>query len=190
MDKLLQYIRSLNPFSERSWEILQTALTQRSFGKNEFLLSAGEVCHSLYYINEGYCKSYYDVDGELKNTGFFFENDIVTNVGSFGSGQRSEFAIVACEPLSTVVFDKDKLFQVAEQISEIDTLGRNCIRLFAAKMENLSKIHQLYTPQERYAYLEKHYPHFLQRIPITQLASFLGITRETLSRIRKRRLSS
>jgi CRP-like cAMP-binding protein len=190
MNNLLNYIRSLTTFSDKSWELLQPALTKKEFKKTDFLLKEGEVCSSLYYIDKGYCKSQYEIDGTLKNTGFFFENEIATNINSFGSAQPSEYNIVACEPLETIVFNKNQLFHLAKKSIEIETLGRNCIRLFASKQEELSKIHQLYNAQERYEYIEKKYPQFLQRVSLSQLASFLGVTRETLSRIRKKRLSS
>jgi cAMP-binding proteins - catabolite gene activator and regulatory subunit of cAMP-dependent protein kinases len=188
MDNLLKYIRSLTDFSDTNWELLQPALTKKEFKKNELLLNQGQVCNSLFYIDHGYCKSYYEIDGVVKNTGFFFENEIATNINSFGSGQKSEFNIVACEPLTAIVFDKDKLFQVAKQANEIETLGRNCIRLFATKQEEFSTLFKLYSAQERLEYLEAKHPEILQRVSLSQLASFLGVARETLSRIRKRRM--
>ena len=121
MNNLLKYIRSLTNFSDESWELLQPALTKREFKKNEFLLKAGQVCNTLFYIDKGYCKSYYDMDGVVKNTGFFFENEIATNINSFGNGQKSVCNIVACEPLATIIFDKDKFVQIANQANEIET---------------------------------------------------------------------
>lgn len=188
MNNLLIYIRSLTNFSDKSWELLQPALTKLEFKKNELLLKEGQVCNSLFYIDKGYCKNYYEIDGVVKNTGFFFENEIATNIKSFGNGDKSEFNIVACEPLTTVIFNKGKLFQIAKQAGEVERLGRNCIRLFAMKQEEFSTLFKLYSAQERLAYLEAKYPEILQRVPLSQLASFLGVTRETLSRIRKRRI--
>ena len=187
MDNLLKYIQSLTNFSDKSWELLQPALIKREFSKNELLLKEGQVCNSLFYIEKGYCKSYYEIEGVVKNTGFFFENEIATNIRSFGSGQKSEYNIVACEPLTTVIFDKEKLFEIAQQANEVEILGRNCIRLFATKQEEFSNLFKLYSSKERLEYLENNYPEVLQRIPLSQLASFLGVARETLSRIRKRR---
>lgn len=187
MENLLNYIRSLNPFSDESWIQLQPVLTEHTFKKNELLLKQGAICHSLFYIDKGYCKSYFNMDGVPKNTGFFFENDIATNISSFGSGLPSKFNIVACEPLTVIIFNKAKLFQASQHCPEIETLGRNCIRLFAIKQEAFSNMFKLYSAQERLEYLESNYPDLLQRVSLSQLASFLGIARETLSRIRKRR---
>lgn len=189
MNELLNYIHSLTSFSDESWKLLQPALTRKEYKKNEFLLKEGEVCNSLFYIDKGYCKSYYEIDGVVKNTGFFFENEISTNVSSFGSGQKSEFNIIACEPMTTIVFDKMELFKISEQAIEVETLGRNCIRLFATKQEEFANLFKLYSAQERLEYIETKYPEMLQRVPLSQLSSFLGVARETLSRIRKRRIS-
>lgn len=189
MDHLLKYIQSLSPLSKDSWDLLQTALTKQTFKKNEFLLKEGQVCNYLFYIDSGYCRSFCEIDGQEKNTGFFFENEIATDLDSFGSGKKSAVNIIACEPLTVVLFDKEKLFLITKESPEIEALGRNCIRLFATKQEEFAKLVRLYSPQERLEYIEKNHPHLLQRVPLTQLASFLGITRESLSRIRKRRMS-
>jgi len=190
MSNLLQYLRSLGSLSTESWQLLQPALQVGTFKKNEYLLQEGQVCHSLFYIETGYCKSYFNMDGVEKNTGFFFENDIVTNINSFGDGQRSEYNIVACEPLTAIVLDKEQLFLAAKQSPEIETLGRHCIRAFATKQEEWANLFKLYSNKERLAYMEEKYPQFLQRVSLSQLASFLGVARETLSRIRSKRTSA
>jgi CRP-like cAMP-binding protein len=189
MERLLQYILSLTDFSDESWKLLQDALTKMELKKNEYLLKEGKVCNSLFFIVKGYCKSYYEIDGVTKNTGFFFENDIATNIVSFGSGQKSEYNIIACEQLTVIVFDKQKLFRAAKHTHEIETLGRNCIRLFASKQEEFSTLFKRYSAQERLEYLEARHPDIMKRVSLSQLSSFLGVARETLSRIRKRRQS-
>ncbi|MBB6331381.1 CRP-like cAMP-binding protein [Chryseobacterium sediminis] len=189
MQNLLKYIRSLTSFSDESWTILQPALSERNYRKNELMLQEGEVCHSLFYIDKGFCKSYYEIDGDIKNTGFFFENEIATNISSFGSGQKSEFNIMACEELQVVIFDKTKLFEAAGNTPEIETLGRHCIREFASRQGEFSDLFKLYTAKQRLEYIESQHPEMLQRVSLTQLASFLGVARETLSRIRKRRIT-
>lgn len=134
----------LTSFSNRSWELLQPVLTKREFKKNELLQKQGQICNSLFYIDNSYCKGYYEIEAAVRSTGFFFENEIATNINSFGSRQKSEFNIVACEPLTTLIFDKAKLFKTVLQGNEIETLGRNSIRLFATKQEEFSTLFKLY----------------------------------------------
>jgi CRP-like cAMP-binding protein len=187
LTNLLNYIHALTDFPAASWELLQPALTTLEFKKGDYLLKEGTVCNALFYIDKGYCRSFYLKDGLEKNIAFFFEDDIATNINSFGSGTKSGYAIIAAEKLTAVAFDKQKLFEASRLAPEIETLGRKCIRRFATRQEEHATLFKLYTAQERYEWLEKHQPQMLQRISLTQLSSYLGIARETLSRIRKRR---
>jgi len=188
MEKLLDYLKSLSGLSSESWQLLQPALTRRRFRKKEYLSRQGEVCDRLFYVESGYCRSCVVMEGLERNTGFFFENAIVTDLDSFGKEKPSGVEIIACDPMETVVFNKQKLFVAAQASPEIEALGRNCIREFASRQEEFSRLLRLYSPEDRVSYLEQYHPYMLQRIPLTQLASFLGITRESLSRIRRRRM--
>lgn len=71
---------------------------------------------------------------------------------------------MACEPLTVVVFDKVKLFEISHQSVAIEALGRNCLRTFAAKQEEQATIFKLYSAQERLEFFEKRYPQMLQRV--------------------------
>ena len=109
MENLRKYIYSITNFSEESWELLQPALSKKIFKKNEFLLKEGQVCNTLFYIDKGYCRSFYEIDGSVKNIAFYFENEIATNIDSFGSGKKSEYNIIACETLTAVFFENKPL---------------------------------------------------------------------------------
>ena len=188
MEELLTYIHSLMNFSKESWEILTSALTTMEFKKDQYLLQAGKVCHSLFFISKGYCRAFYDKDGQEINVAFFFEGSIATNINSFAKEEKSEFSIQASEDLTVVRFDKKKLQEASVQDPAIEMLGRNCLQRIAAKQENEAAIYKLMTARERYEYLEKSAPDILQRVSLTQLSSYLGVARETLSRIRSKKL--
>ncbi len=190
MNNLLHYIHALTTFSEESWQILLPVLTKTNLKKGDYLLKEGQVCNELFFIDKGYCRSYFVKDGVEKNIGFFFENDIATNISSFGSGEPSQYYIKACEPLTVIAFNKQKLLKASQQAPEIETLGRHCIRVFATKQEQHANLFKLYSAKERYELLEQTQPGILQRVSLSQLSSYLGISRETLSRIRKRRLQA
>ncbi len=72
MHNFLNYIRSLASFSDESWRLLQPALTMRKYKKMNYSLRRKDRCVTRSYIDRGYCKSYYVVDGIIKNTGFYF----------------------------------------------------------------------------------------------------------------------
>lgn len=187
MENLLRYIQALTPFTPENWETLAPALTEISMSKDEYLLETGKVCDALFFISSGYCRAFQDKDGQDINTDFFFENDIATNIHSFATGEKSAFSIQASEPLRVVRFNKKKLREVSLLDPAIETLGRKCLQQIAIKQERHAAMFKLMSPQERYVFLETHDPALLQRVSLTQLASYLGVARETLSRIRSRR---
>jgi CRP-like cAMP-binding protein len=187
MEKLRLYIHSLMDLSEEAWNVLMPALSQGEYAKGDYLLREGEACNKLFFISTGYCRAFYRKEDQEINTNFFFESEIATNIDSFWTGEKSRFSIQACENITTVVFDKPILLKAGEENLEIATLGRLCMNQTAAKLENHANLFKLLTAQGRYEYLEKHNPMMLQRVPLNQLSSYLGIARETISRIRSRR---
>ncbi len=189
MEAVLAYINSLGEFSAASWNLLNPALTTVSFEKGSYLLQKGQVCDALFFINQGFCRAFYEQDEQEINTDFFFEQEIATNINSFAKGAPSEFALQACEGLTAVRFDKARLRVAGRLDPAIETLGRNCLQQIAMRQETHNALFKLMTAEERYAYLEQHSPAILQRVSLSQLSSYLGVARETLSRIRKRRMS-
>ncbi|MGO4294866.1 Crp/Fnr family transcriptional regulator [Chitinophaga sp. RAB17] len=184
---VLHYIHSLTLYTDKNWEVLYPALSIVEFKKDEYLLETGKVCQSLFYISKGCCRAFYDKDGKHINTAFFFENDIATNINSFARGEVSAHAIQAMEALTAVRFDKQLLYAAAIIDPDIETLGRKCLQGIAARQEQHAAIYKLMTGLERYEYMEEHFPEVVQRVSLTQLSSYLGVARETLSRIRARR---
>ncbi|HEY4288523.1 MAG TPA: Crp/Fnr family transcriptional regulator [Puia sp.] len=187
MEKLRTYIHSLIDLSEKAWTMLLPALTTVEYKKYDCLLQEGQVCNHLFFISTGYCRAFYRKGDQEINTNFFFESEIATNINSFWNGEKSEFSIRACENTTTIVFDKPRLVAAGQENQELATLGWLCGNQMAAKLENHANLFKLMTAQERYEYVEEHCPMMLQRVPLNQLSSYLGIARETLSRIRGRR---
>ena len=184
MNNLKRYIESITEFSEQSWVVLSNCLSEKSFKKNEPLLKEGQVCNSIYFISAGGCKSCYNLDGKEINTAFYFEYDFATNIKSLRTSSKSEYSIKAHEKTNVVVIDKTKLLEAYKQSHQIETFGRKVLELIMAKQEEHSDSFKLLTPKQRFDALVSKYPDFLQRVSLTQTASYLGISRETLSRFR------
>ncbi|PZR15558.1 MAG: Crp/Fnr family transcriptional regulator, partial [Flavobacterium psychrophilum] len=76
MQKLITYINSLVRFTPESWEVLKPVIRRETFAKGELLLKAGEVCDSLFFIEEGYVRMFRMEDGAEVNTGLYFEGEL------------------------------------------------------------------------------------------------------------------
>ncbi len=155
-----------------------------SLKKNDFLLKEGEVCHYYYFVLEGILRNYYIKDGTEITTNFDFPNDIATNFTSLMLQQKSMGYIqgmTACKIYRMKASDFDELKvqnPLMQQIKEILVSGY--VILLEERLYSL----QFCTAAERYHFMMERYPHYLQQIPLTYIASYLGISLETLSRIR------
>ncbi|WP_028978317.1 Crp/Fnr family transcriptional regulator [Sporocytophaga myxococcoides] len=184
MDILKKYIATITDFSEQSWMALSNCLTEIEFQKNELLLKEGQICNSIYFISSGLCKSCYNLDGKEINTAFYFENDFATNIKSLTTSSKSEYTIKACEKTKVIQLDKTKLLEAYSKSHQIETFGRKVLEMIMAKQEEHTNSFKILTPKERFDYLISKQPDFLKRVSLTQTASYLGISRETLSRFR------
>ena len=187
MEKLQKYIHSFSDFSENSWGILLPILTELEFKKGDYLIEADKFCDSLYFICKGYCRAFSLQDGIEVNTVFYFETDIATNMNSYLFGTKSTFAIQACEPVVAIKIEKSKVFEVSKKAPEIELIAKRNLQLIAAKQEKQLELYRLLSASQRYEYLESNQPEIFKQVPLTLLSSYLGVKRETLSRIRSKR---
>lgn len=159
----------------------------RVLKKGEVLLREGDVCRSLYWVEQGYLRTWYNKDGVDINLHFTFEGGVATNMKSVKSRHPSDRAIEAGEAAVVWEFHLDSILpehKVRHGISQFFRKVAMRVLLAAQDQGDLLKI---YTPAERYAYIEENNPLLLQRVSLSQIASYLGVARETLSRIRAQR---
>ena len=183
-NKLEEYIAKISVLSDEDLSLLLTCVGNRTLKRGEKIVKEGDVCRSFYLVNSGHLRTWYNKDGVPINLNFTFEGGFVSNLQSFKSKEPSELIIEAGEDTSIWIFDFSLLVEQFKQNLEIAKfIRRLAIRLLLVSEEH-SHLFKIYTPTERYRYIEKNNPQLLQRISLSQMASYLGVTRETLSRIR------
>ncbi len=186
MENLRKYIQSIINLSDESWLTLEGSISKLNVKKGTCLLKENEVCSSIFFISQGCCKSFYNKDGKEINTAFYFEDDFFTNIVSLKSGEKSKYYIKACENSKVIKLDKFTLLEAYKKSQEIESFGRKILELIIKKQEEQLDDFKLLTPAQRYNNVILKHPDILQRISLTQISSYLGISRETLSRIRSK----
>lgn len=172
--------------SEEALSLLVKCAISRKLKKGEQLLKAGEVCRAFYLVNQGCLRTHYNKGGTEINLNFTFEGEYATNIKSFKSKQPSDLIIEAGEDTLVWIFNLDTIAEKFDSHPQIILFIRRVSTLLFVASEEHSNFFKMYTPTERYRYIEKNNPMLLQRIPLSQIASYLGVARETLSRIRKK----
>lgn len=149
------------------------------------LLKEGDIGRKIYVIDKGSVRNWFNHDGKEISFQFFFEGDVVYSPESFRKNQPSQFSIETIEPTS--------LRWLSQQDME---LVREDLMLYNAMIERVADKHTEFmrhffsylknTPQQRYEILLLEHPEVIKRVPLQYIASYLGITAVSLSRIRNR----
>ena len=170
-----------------TWLKFQDLLVEREIASKTVLLKEGEISNYVHYIKKGCLRQCFDKDGKDITFQFFFEGQAVASIESFINHQPSLFTIESIEPstifsLSRVNFEK--LHLICPDLKDgfqdlIFQRFKNYSQLFLSQIKD--------TPRERYEDLIKNHPEIIKRVPQHYIASYLGITPISLSRIRNRK---
>ena len=187
MDALFQYFKKYNPLSKEAEQAIAGISSIVTIQKNKYLQPIGHTCKTIYFIKQGVARIYYFKDGIDITESFFFENSIIARVESLFTGKPSRKAIQILEDAEIVAINASQLFKLYDSFPEIERLFRKIFE--AAYVDTVNRIEgiQFHSAEERYNALLSEAPNVLMRVPLKYVASYLGITQVSLSRIRGHR---
>ncbi len=186
MEFLLNHIKDYYQLNSDAQQALHDSFEQLVLPKNEFLLQEGKVCRRLYFIQKGALRGFYNLEGKEITHWFGFENDFVTSFHSFITQEPAVENIQLLEGCVFWVITKDKLTSLFNQFHEIERLVRIAYEKYYIRLEERFVNSHFKTATERYENLLRDHPHIPGRVPLGYIASYLGISQETLSRVRSR----
>jgi CRP-like cAMP-binding protein len=182
-EKITKAIQKFGSFSPEQLTLLFDRLKVMNLEKDESLIREGQVCQSFYFINEGSFRHYIVQDDGIEATlNLFISNDWVLEYKSFMSQQPSESVIRASsdsEIYGLSIWDFHELARVSEGFFRIG-------RILEVAIQNQDFQHSRLAPEQKYERLMATRPELLHHFPLKIIASYLGMTPETLSRVRKK----
>ena len=184
MESLFNFFRKFNPLSKEAEKAVAEISKVVEVKKNTDLQPIGHTCKTIYFINKGVARIYYFKDDIDITESFAFENNIIARVESLFTGKPSRKAIQTLEDSEVIAINSTQLFKLYDKFPEIERLFRLIFE--AAYVGTIDRIEgiQFHTAEERYKALIKEAPDVLKRVPLKFVASYLGITQVSLSRIR------
>ncbi|WP_350284689.1 Crp/Fnr family transcriptional regulator [uncultured Croceitalea sp.] len=172
--------------NEQAFNEFYSAAETGSCKKGEVLIPVNSICRKLYIIESGIIKQFrYKEDGSEHITWFGFEDDLVTAYTSFVTQKPSLEGAEVIEDIKYTAISRDTCYTLAAKYHAMETFFREMLEIYYITADERLFFLQALTAKQKYSYIQKHHPEFIQRLPQKELSSFLGITRETLSRIRK-----
>jgi CRP-like cAMP-binding protein len=184
MQHLFTHINLYHSLSAAAKEALENCFQKIMLAKNDYLLTEGQVCRHLYFLEKGALRGYYNLDGKEITHWFGFENDFVTSFHSFITQEPAVENIQLIEGCIIWSISKEELTDLFNRFHEIERLVRIVYEKYYIRLEERFVNAQFKTARELYENLLKQTPHISERVPLGCIASYLGISQETLSRIR------
>lgn len=185
-EKFIKYLSTLTSLSKEEEESLLKELIINTYKKGETILKEGEHTQNSFLILEGCIRRHRIIDGQDKTTGFFSEGDVVAEFESLSNNKPSSHSYSCVENTSVVVVDSEKekeFYKIFPRFEEVSRIEME--KMLGKSQEEMSNFITK-SPEERYKHLVDTKPDLIQRVPQHQIASYLGITPESLSRIKKR----
>lgn len=185
MQTLRNHITKLAPLTEKEWQAFTAILQPLTLIKRQTFLNAGSICYSSAFVVTGLFKVYTtDTQGNEKIIQFNREHTFLSDCESYLHKKPSDYSIEAVEDATIIVFKNTDLEKLCQTHSVFEKIGRQITHGILAYHKEHLKLLLTMAPAERYAYIVAHHPYLLQRVSVTHLAQFIGLTRETVSRLR------
>ncbi len=179
------WLKDINFLTDKDCELFEPYLKTKKINSKDFFLNENKICSEIGFVNKGCFRMYYLMDGKEINTQFIFENHFVVDYDSFIQNKPSRYCIQALEDTEIVTFNL-KALESAYQISQNwEKFGRlmaeDAYKCTTDRVESFLFLNG----EQRYLKLLKDEPEIINRIPLYHIASYLGLERESLSRLRK-----
>lgn len=184
MNNLITYLKRTSPLSKQAEAAIISISKLLEVKKNTDLQPISHTCKTIYFLKKGVARIYYFKEHIDITESFSFENNIVVRYESLFTGKPSKKAIQVLEDAEVIAINANELFKLYDQFPDIERLFRKIFENALVDTVNRVESIQFHSAEERYNALIKEAPDVLKRVPLKYIASYLGITPVSLSRIR------
>ncbi len=181
----LDYIRKHVDLTEEEETVLLSKVIHRNYLKDQYVVQQGDVCKSVCFIISGCIKTFYmDKEGQEHIIMFSIQDWWISDLGSFISQTPADYNVQCLESTQLIQFTYDTLQELYIEIPKLERLFRKITeRAYVAAQKRIIRNFSL-SAKERYLIFKNTYPNIEQRVPQYMIASYLGITKEFLSKIK------
>ena len=183
---ITDFLITLVPFSHDELNIILSHFEKEYVKKNQVLIKEGQVCNKLYFVEQGIGRSYYlKKDGKEVTQWFFGVGKFMSSADSFFQQSPSFYYLEILEDSILYSISKEKIDLLLAKYHKMEKLIRLLSIEMLTKIVHKLNAVQFQTAKERYDYMLTEFPDISHRVPLGYIASYLGMTQETLSRIRR-----
>lgn len=183
---ITEFLMTIVPFEHGELKDIVAHFKKETIPKNQILVRQGEICQALYFIEKGMGRSYYlNENGKEITQWFFGVGKFMSSVDSFFQQRPSLYYLEVLEDAELYSISKTEIDQLFAKYHQMEKMGRLVTTEMLTQVVNKLNAIQFQTAKERYDYMLAEFPDIAYHVPLGHIASYLGMTQETLSRIRK-----
>ena len=188
-NRLIEYFSQISPLTEDEKEGLIKSMELRTFNKGEIIVEEGRKHTDTFFVLEGLVRQYKMMDGDDITTGFFTEEQWIISSADSTGDLFSKFNLICMENCVLVIGNEEKATNLFKQFPRFETISRQIMETAFMEQQNMMATYITDKPEQRYLKLIESRPDILQRVPQYDIATYIGVKPESLSRIRKKLLN-
>ncbi|WP_285008699.1 Crp/Fnr family transcriptional regulator [Pedobacter faecalis] len=182
---LVDYVSQFGHLSDEDCNLISATVTKLNLKKDEYFSEAGKVPRQVGFILEGVIRGcYYDNKGEEITRCFISENNLVSDYMNLEAGFISTEYLQACTPCSLIIFSKDDWHGLSDRITGWENIKNKMVHACMFYKSRKAPVISQDATTRYLEFLENH-PSLANRVPLAYIASYLGVTQQSLSRIRR-----
>lgn len=185
-EKIVHYFSKITPLSEEEEIAIKSSAMIKNYAKGAVLVHEGQFSKETFFVLKGLIRQYNLAEGEEKTTAFFTEEQWVIALNNLEGDKPSAYYWVCEEDSVLMLGNDDSAQKIFNQFPRLESIARKIVENTFAEYQQTITTYMTDTPERRYLRLLESRPDLIQRIPQYQLASYIGVKPESLSRIRKR----
>lgn len=185
---LVEHIRRFVELNENEILVLNTHIRTIRLNRKDYLLKEGQVCNSLFFVEQGCLRMFY-INKKLSEqiTQFALEGWWLADHFSFMDNIPSEYYIQTIEKSTILAIDHSQFDNLLQEIPQLDRYFRIIMQKAVASAQHRSRLEFEMSKEEFYTHFSTSFPEFIQRVPQYMIASYLGLSPEYLSELRKKK---
>ena len=185
-DQFINRLSSFLPLTQEEVALLHQWIPTRTLEKGDFLIKAGDISKSFFYNASGFVRLFYLIEGEEKTAYFYGEGTFISAYSSFIKQTPCSFFLQTTENTEVAVISVEASEALLAHSPKFEKLARIAMEEEMVSLQEIIGSLLTLSPEKRYLELLERNPEIFQRVPQMQIASFLGVKPESLSRIKKR----
>ncbi len=184
LEKMFAALGRLHPLSDEMKQRLQAIAAIQSFPKNHLLLKEGDVANDACFVLKGLARAYYVTEGRAVTSRFMDEGFMITSWVSFYTRQPGYEYIELLEESEVACMHYNDVQRLYHDLPDFNTVGRKLTEHYFYLAEQRTQMLRKHTAEQKYRFFLQQHPDLLQRVPLKYIATYLGMSEETLSRVR------